>query len=140
MVYELPPGKYLIGDPTYAFDENMNAIMEMTDSFQREGPTKFKGRALWGAPTANGDGEFFDQNGNAYPVDGGVLGAVPVELVEDLDALEEATVMDCPNGLSVSVESGVFYFNGICVNTNPEDFDTDFDGGYDGDLSKDFFI
>ena len=38
------------------------------------------------AGTAYGDGEYQDNHGNRYPVDAGVIGLVPLELVE-----EEAT-------------------------------------------------
>ena len=76
---------FYVGDPCYVLDDsNYYGIIGDRDGW-RHGPHLCK--ALDGSElnmaddhTAWGDGEYTDNLGNFYPVDAGILGAVPLEL------------------------------------------------------------
>ena len=57
------------------------------------------------AGTVYGDGTYFDEVGNEYPVDAGVIGVVPLELVEKEDGLKLGTVV-YGNTASLEVKNG----------------------------------
>lgn len=76
------------------------------------------------AGTAYGDGEYEDEEGNVYGVDAGVIGLVPVELVEkDVDGLGKVFVV--PGEASFEAEGGHFSItlpDGKQVNIDTEDY------------------
>lgn len=91
------------------------------------------------AGTAHGDGEFADNYGNFYPVDGGNLGVVPLELVgpAEMHDIQEG-------GLGLIVEgAGNAYFkgeDGYFVFTPPagtRDYEVDTDWADDEDEEYD---
>ena len=59
-------------------------------------------------PTAYGDGEYYDDEGNAYPVDAGVIGLVPLELVERKDGLDCGRIVRMPGIAAMDCEAGIF--------------------------------
>lgn len=77
----LPAGKYFIGDPCYAFqvDGSWDVVLEKSDYFSRPS-VEIDGKVLCAFSTVWGDGEYLDQNDNAYPVDAGLIGVVPEEI------------------------------------------------------------
>lgn len=78
----LPSGTYYVGDPCYVFDHpSWDALGEQTDWFETPLAT-LAGRSLVVFGTAYGDGTYADLDGNLYPVDAGLIGVVPVELIE----------------------------------------------------------
>lgn len=135
----LPPGKYYIGDPCYVIDDKeWDDVLDATAYFENAGVSTFQGHQLWGHSTAYGDGTYLDQNGNEYGVDSGCIGAVPIGLIENPGGEDHGTmVIDAPEGLRVSYENGKFWFNSICIDTDPSDDEEDFDGGYDLDPEDD---
>lgn len=82
----LPAGKYFVGDPCYVFgpgvDENARwgALLDAANYFDDEVVVSFNGSKLFAAHTRYGDGEYLDQDGSKYPVDSGLIGAVPRKL------------------------------------------------------------
>ena len=137
-VYTLPPGKYFIGDPSLVFGHrSWDEVMTAGKDFKNSAPFDFGGFSLWVAYTTNGDGEYEDQNGNKYPVDAAVLGAVPIELVEDPEHESFGAILNAPRGLEVSSEDGVFRFNEIVIDTDPITHFGSLDGGYDLDPDDD---
>lgn len=88
----LPKGEYFIGDPCYCFDyTTWMRLLTETNYLQGAQVPLFKNndeeRHLVAFDTAYGDGVYEDEDGNEYPVDSGMLGAVPVELI-DADKLK----------------------------------------------------
>lgn len=57
--------------------------------------------------TAYGDGTYFDNYGNEYPVDAGVIGLVPLELVGK-DGLKNGTVIETTGTAKFEAEDGLF--------------------------------
>lgn len=75
-------GKYFLGDPCYAVpDELWHDLLESCSFFNTPIGTAGKHKVL-GFGTAYGDGEYTDQYGNEFPVDAGLIGLVPEELVD----------------------------------------------------------
>lgn len=63
------------------------------------------------AGTAYGDGCYVDQNGNCYGVDAGVIGIVPLELVEDEERANDLGTVVYGAGVATMVaEFGNFEF------------------------------
>lgn len=79
----MPAGEYYVGDPCYGIpDEEWIPWLESAD-YEKEGQYLLaKCRDVWcvGVSTAYGDGLFFDDSGLSYPVDAGLIGAVPKSL------------------------------------------------------------
>ena len=139
--FTLPPGKYFIGDASLIFsNRSWDEVMAAGKDFRDGEPFEFGGFTMWVAYTANGDGEYEDQNGNKYPVDSAVLGAVPIELVEDPEHESSGAILNAPSGLEVSAEDGVFRFNEIVIDTDPITHFGSLDGGYDLDPEDDMFF
>jgi hypothetical protein len=67
----LAPGKYWVGDPCYAGGKIQN-----WEAGETMVVTTIAGDGL-AVNTANGDGTYDGDNGKKYPVDSGMLGAVP---------------------------------------------------------------
>ena len=87
----LPAGKYWIGDLCYVLTEDIGFdwsefcewIFDGDPSGRRqEGPCAYDNKLLSFHGTAWGDGEYFDQFGNAYGVDAGMIGCVRVEDID----------------------------------------------------------
>lgn len=129
--FTLPPGKYFIGDPCYVFDNPSWDLLQELDGFLDGEIVTLQDRQLWAHSTAHGDGTYPDQNGSEYSVDSGMLGAVPIELIEDPSGEEHGTMVDAPNGLIVEYDNGTFWFGAIVIKT--DDVDSDDDAGYGDD-------
>ena len=62
------------------------------------------------AGTAWGDGYYQGSNGKEYPVDAGVIGIVPLELVEKVRGLANGSVHECAGEAIMKAEGGKFSF------------------------------
>jgi hypothetical protein len=122
---KLPPGTYFIGDPCYVFDNDRDTWDRLltVQGFGDGKVVEFEGHQLWAASTKYGDGTYRDQNGAEYGVDSGMLGAVPIELIESPVGEEDGRMIEAPNGLTVSEENGTFYLGNTVIET--DDFDED---------------
>lgn len=89
----LAAGTYLVGDPCYAFsndlDENWQAWL--ADAWKDADANRVrildgrvKGMRVVASGTAHGDGEYYDQDGYVYGVDAGLLGAVHIGFLANL--------------------------------------------------------
>lgn len=84
----MPPGAYWVGDPCYAFKDHDRWIKWLNESGSDAVPhrrilfAEVGGRPVVGVGTAYGDGEYYDRERNGYPVDAGLLGAVPVDAAD----------------------------------------------------------
>lgn len=84
------------------------------------------------AGTAWGDGFYQGSDGTEYPVDAGVIGIVPLELVGKVDGLKNGSVHEYAGEATMEAEGGKFTFmfpDGKVVN-----IDTDEDDDSDDDL------
>jgi hypothetical protein len=83
-----PAGAYFLGDPCYAVpdgimsaDEQAGAwevLLDSTNFFERPDGQLADGARVIAFSTAYGDGLFWDDEGNQYPVDAGLIGLVGV--------------------------------------------------------------
>ena len=77
------------------------------------------------AGTYLGDGCYNGSDDSMYPVDAGVIGLVPLELVDDEDdAFEKGRVIGIPGTAHFEGENGVFTIRApdgeeICIDTRP---------------------
>lgn len=120
IIETLPAGKYLVGDPCYAFDNrSWDIVLENGFLIKDEigHSSRFAGRRLIGFTTAFGDGTYFDQEGREYPVDAGMIGVVPVESATQVDIFG-MHVVDFPDGVVCRSRDGVLQFGHIIIDTN----------------------
>lgn len=140
-MHKLPAGKYFIGDPCYVFtDADWDALLEALDSFESDDIQHHNGFELWAFGTAFGDGVYTDQNGIEYPVDSGLLGIVPLEMITNPEGQEHGTVIEFQKPVAVDHENGTFWFGQICIKTNDVNgYDDNVDGYDDADAEEIYF-
>ena len=85
----LEAGKYWVGDPCYAFDDQeawmallYSADFENRDLLEAAANTAVGEFAFTASGTYCGDGCYPDDEGNTYPVDAGLIGVVRPEEAE----------------------------------------------------------
>lgn len=82
------PGTYYVGDPCYVIaDDKWDEFLEPYWA-TCGGEFMFAGHQVAAYSTAHGDGVYFDQDGNQYGVDAGMIGVIPMELVTKRSAAE----------------------------------------------------
>jgi hypothetical protein len=93
----MPAGKYYVGDLCYVMHECWDEVCGLffkgrTDGGCNEGEFVLKdGRRFVSYNTKWGDGGYYDQNGNEYSVDAGLIGCIRVD---DIDFTHEENRMD----------------------------------------------
>jgi len=79
----LKAGKYYVGDPCYVFAyDKWDEVLEKTNFFEDDSVFEFMGFEFFVGHTAYGDGEYTDNYGKRYSVDAGLIGCLPIEMVE----------------------------------------------------------
>lgn len=120
--YVAKAGKYYIGDPCYVFSrEDWDELGDQTDWFNKTNLVEFRGHTLFAAHTAYGDGSYEDNEGYVYPVDAGLIGIVPIELVSKPEGLESGRVKEFETEFSVATDIGLFAFDRIVIDTRGEE-------------------
>lgn len=127
---EVPAGQYILGDPCYAVpDSEWMELLESCDYFDnpigkitRHDKSYYRIVAF---STRWGDGCYDGTDGNMYPVDAGLIGLVPVELlgsdVHNLRGdLSKIVTFDKPTKCSTD-GSGKLRFGHITIDTDPAD-------------------
>jgi hypothetical protein len=145
-----PAGKYYIGDPCYVFSgESWSKLCDETDCFENgeDHPHLFshRGHKFFGASTAHGDGTFYDSDGYRYGVDAGMLGIVPIALVElegesieDIEKYKLGRIHEFKEDFEVGVnELHTFLFGDIIIDTDDEAEDYGEDDYYPDDSDYD---
>lgn len=86
---KVPAGDYFVGDPCYAFTSVDHSfwmqLLESCNYFKdMEGTVSMYGTkwTVVASPTAYGDGVYDSDMGLEFPVDAGLIGVVPKELVD----------------------------------------------------------
>jgi hypothetical protein len=132
MEHTLPPGKYFIGDPSFVVDKKAwGDIVSNAATFTNSPASVINSdQVLWVHQVHSDQTSFTDQNGVEYLVSAKILGAIPIEMVDNPAGEEHGTILDAPDGLKVSFHNGVFTFGDIVISTEPPPTGP-FDGGYD---------
>ena len=121
----VPEGSYVIGDPCYAVpDKDWDDLLLSCNYFNnpigtvKDGIQKFSVLAFG---TKWGDGCYRGSDGNEYPVDAGLIGLVPIEMVDDL--ADHTIVEFNRDTLCVNDGTGNLRFGHITIDTDPTDED-----------------
>ena len=125
----VPKGSYVIGDPCYAVpDKDWLPLLQSCNYFEDPiGTIKDETRqfSVLGFSTKWGDGSYRGSDGNVYPVDAGLIGLVPVEMVEELadhDGDYDGVIVKFDRDtLCVNDGSGKLKFGHITIDTDPSD-------------------
>lgn len=132
-----------IGDPCYVInEEDWSDFVDEYRIARKAGFThfKFKGFTVGVTRTAHGDGSYTGTDGYSYSVDAGLLGVVPLELVEDKEKSERLgriiEVSFLKSRLMRKDKKVCIYLEGktICIDTGWEYFEED-----EGDIEGDYF-
>jgi len=135
----LRAGEYWIGDPCYAVkDENWSDLINSTGCFGLElekfpsnwqnGLFKYNDQLCFTYQTKYGDGEYYDNKGNEYGVDAGLIGIMPIECC-DGDSMNGGNRYNFERSFQVWEENGKFHFGDI-------EIDTTYENESDEDLSN----
>jgi len=110
----VPAGQYYISDPCYIIkDEDWYTLLDSCNFFNNP-IGDIKGFKCYASSTAFGDGEYFDQNGNSYSVDSGLIGLVPVDYTE-----HNTRSIIISNPSNFGYKDGVIYLEGyFYINTD----------------------
>ena len=127
-----PAGKYYIGDPCYLFDQSWDKILQENQYFDKEDQV-INGVSVMVDGTAWGDGLFFGNFEGRIPVDAGLIGILPVELIgldnkvtiEQVTAEDFGLIVDFATPIDCYTEEGVFHFGDITIDTNGDDDEED---------------
>jgi len=120
----LPAGKYYIGDPCYVIRgvdyERWTKFCDVLHEVCDGGPiVEFEGIPMFADGTAHGDGTYLDNEDNEYGVDAGLIGAVPVELIDDEDGIELGRIVTFSEPFEVDRSAeGMFQFGNIEIETD----------------------
>ena len=130
----LPAGEYYIGDPCYVFDEEWSDFCDLlfeNDVFEWKGQKVFVHQTAWGDgtyPLMENESIMVSNLG----VDAGVIGALPVSLVERKIDERLSKVVTFEEPFVPYYEDGAFYFRGATTNkilysilTSDEEVDED---------------
>ena len=140
----MPAGQYYVGDLCYVMtDKEWDEYCSITISNNHclDGEFEMKdGRRFATYGTAWGDGLYRDQYRNEYSVDSGSIGCIKLEDItaekykvfgkdiEDLGAIHTFEYEFTTSGFRGKKEwDGVICIGGVKIETDPEDFDGDYD-------------
>jgi len=122
---EVPAGSYILGDPCYVVpDSEWMELLESCNYFGNPIGTFSRGTDNYyivAFGTRWGDGCYRGTDGNSYPVDAGLIGLVPVEVVgsEALrDDLCTVVTFDKPTKCGTDGD-GKLRFGHITIDTDP---------------------
>ena len=120
----VPAGQYVLGDPCYAVPDRLwNELLNSCNCFNSPIGVISKGgnkNYVLGFGTCWGDGYYRGSNGLGYAVDAGLIGLVPIDIVENVSELEDFIVnFDSPT-VCKSNGNGKLSFGSIVIDTDPE--------------------
>ena len=130
---EVPAGHYILGDPCYAVpDKDWDSLLQSCNYFEnpigyvKDGIQEFPVLAF---STRWGDGCYKGTDGNTYPVDAGLIGLVPVEILgKDVHNLrgDLSKIVTFDKTIKCSRDSdGKLRFGHITIDTDPADEEED---------------
>jgi hypothetical protein len=117
----VPAGKYVIGDPCYAVPDRLWDELLKSCDFFRTPIGQANGHKVLGFGTKWGDGCYRGTDGREYPVDAGLIGLVPIELVEDPLQHSDFIVTFSKPTLCTDHDNGALQFGHIIIDTDPAD-------------------
>jgi len=130
---EVPAGHYILGDPCYVVpDSDWDSLLQSCNYFEnpigyvKDGIQEFPVLAF---STLWGDGCYKGTDGNTYPVDAGLIGLVPIEILgKDVHNLrgDLSKIVTFDKTIKCSRDSdGKLRFGHITIDTDPADEEED---------------
>lgn len=99
---------FYVGDICYVLSDDIYTNFWGKKHKYADGVFEIDGFSFAVDSTAYGDGVYFDNACHKYPVDAGVIGLVPLELIGKEDGLQFGTVFDVPGEAEFKCKDGVF--------------------------------
>ena len=114
----LPPGLYYIGDLMHLSlsEEEFAKSMDEIGIFTNE-----KGQKCAVFRTMAGDGVYLDNDGHSYSVDSGMIGAYPINSLEDAHSLGKGVEFQEEVRAGYDEETSIISFGDIHIHTDPFD-------------------
>lgn len=145
---KLPEGRYFIGDPCYAvknelWSEFCDSLFNDRGSKEYEGAVILRGVEIFASNTKHGDGCYDDLQGNEYPVDAGLIGAVPLGegITQDERNFKDlGLIIDIDREFNCSYldEDGKITIHEYIIETDPWG-DEDYEDYYDDEEDDDYY-
>ncbi len=117
-------GEYYLGDPCYTVPHRLwHALLDSSNFFDSCTPIgTVEGHQVLAFGTKYGDGTYRDQQGVKYPVDAGIIGLVPVALVEKTEAngVEKSNcsrIIKFDRAVTCYSDDGVLHFGDYVIDT-----------------------
>lgn len=125
----VPAGTYYVGDPCYTAGQDDYAWQKWCNTVPDNGEVlaaTYNGFPVIGLHTAHGDGTFYDADGFEYGVDAGMIGVVPVELIEkmgvEVDSRDYGQIVEFLEETKLVRHSdGVLEIGTIIIDTDPSE-------------------
>ena len=122
---KLKKGTYYVGDPCYIFSKSWSEVLNSTYYFNDNEIVKIFGKDCIAGGTAYGDGTYFDNFGRKYWVDAGLIGVLPISLINKdkkvtLKKVKESDgmhIIEFSEDFEVSISGGIFNFGNVVINT-----------------------
>jgi len=119
-IMRMKTGKYYIGDPCYVVEDQNDWIklLEDTNYFKNKNQS-YKGQPIYCGGTAYGDGCYESNKGKCYGVDAGLLGIMPVEVIDipETEAEFLGSIETFDKDFDVEIGKGLFIFGDIIIDT-----------------------
>lgn len=124
---EIKAGEYYLGDPCYCFAHGTESWRELLNSCRCFEYTMgiLNNSYVLAFNTMYGDGTYIDNNGYNYPVDSGLIGLVPVNLIEENSTFSKnnecGRIVEFKKDFICTNINGCMTFNDIIIETNDDD-------------------
>jgi hypothetical protein len=120
-------GKYYIGDLCYVMHDRWDEFCSLTINGHNvlDGEFNLKdGTRFATFTTKYGDGCYYDEQGNEYPVDAGLIGCISVDDIapNERDNMVSGRVIEFVNDFSTFSAGGVIRFGSVVIDTTEDAF------------------
>jgi hypothetical protein len=114
---EVAAGAYMVGDPCYSIeDDDWWTLLSSCNYFSSKPIGEVRGTKVLAFSAAYRNGCYFDQSGNKYVVDSGMIGLIPCQLATKEYGLARLMVFD-KDFICKSDGQGLLTFGTIQINT-----------------------
>lgn len=121
---KMKAGVYYVGDPCYVYgqehDEWLNFLNKGVWQVDNE-PFKYKGFTCFCGCAKWGDGQYVGSDGFLYLPDTGMIGAIPVDMVDKPYCSDFSKIVTFEEDFDCYVEDGVISIGHITIDTDPEE-------------------